>query len=177
MRRPDLVPDCSACAALCCVATSFEHSEDFAFDKPAGVPCQYLTRGNHCAIHAELVGRGCQGCAAYDCYGAGQRATRAFAEAPAHVRDQAFLFLRSLHEQLWLLTEAMKFLPPPCGELRAELAAQVQALDTLAQGNVAALLESESSHHDQRTRALLCRVGKALGGRAHWGRSLPNRKG
>ncbi|MCY1016082.1 hypothetical protein [Pyxidicoccus sp. MSG2] len=38
MPRPDLVPDCSACTALCCVATSFERSEDFAFDKPVGWP-------------------------------------------------------------------------------------------------------------------------------------------
>ncbi|NBC41391.1 hypothetical protein [Corallococcus exiguus] len=112
----------------------------------------------------------------YDCYGAGQRATRAFAAEPAHLRNQAFLVLRSLHEQLWLLTEALKLRPPACGELRAELAAQVQVFDTLAQGDVTTLLESDTSHHDRRMRALLCRVGKALGGRTSWNRSVPNRK-
>lgn len=166
MRRPDLVPDCSACAALCCVATSFERSEDFAFDKPAGVACRYLTRAHRCAIHADLVARGCRGCAVFDCYGAGQRAMR----APAHLRHEAFLVLRGLHEQIWLLTEAAKLCPPSCGELRTELTAQVQVLDTLAHGDVATLLESQSSHHERRTRALLCRVGQALGGCAYGGR-------
>ncbi|NMO16802.1 hypothetical protein HPC49_09160 [Pyxidicoccus fallax] len=109
----------------------------------------------------------------YDCYGAGQRATRAFATAPARLRNQAFLVLRGLHEQLWLLTEAAKLCPPSCGELRAELAAQVEVLDTLARGDVASLLEIDPSHYDQRTRALLCRVGEALGGRARWVRSSP----
>ncbi|QSQ19424.1 hypothetical protein JY651_29365 [Pyxidicoccus parkwayensis] len=172
MRRHDLVPDCGACAALCCVATSFERSEDFAFDKPAGVACRYLTRTHRCAIHAELIARGCRGCAAYDCYGAGQRATR----APEHLRHPVFFILRGLHEQLCLLTDAAKLCPPSCGELRAELTAQVEVLDTLSQGDVATLLESQSSLHAKRTRALLWRVGEVLGGRAHWSRSLLNRK-
>jgi hypothetical protein len=167
MPRPDLIPDCSACAALCCVATSFEHSEDFAFDKPAGVACRYLTRGHRCAIHAELITRGCRGCTTYDCYGAGQRATRAFTAAPAPLRDQAFLILRSLHELLWLLTEAAKLCPPSCGELHAALTAQVQTLDAIARGDAAALLKVELCRHDQRTRALLRRVGESFGGRAH----------
>lgn len=128
---------------LCCIATSFERSEDFAFDKPAGVACRYLTRGHRCAIHAELNARRCRGCATYDCYGAGQRATRAFAVAPAYLRDQAFLVLRSLHELLWLLTEAAKLCPPSCGELHAALTAQVQTLDAIARGDVAALLNVE----------------------------------
>jgi hypothetical protein len=162
MPRPDLIPDCSACAALCCVATSFERSEDFSFDKPTGVACRYLTRGHRCAIHAELITRGCRGCATYDCYGAGQRATR----APVHMRHQVFFILRGLHEQLWLLTEAAKLCPPSCGELHAALTAQVQTLDAIARGDVAALLEVELCHHDQRTRALLRRVGEAFGGRA-----------
>ena len=94
MRRPDLVPDCGSCAALCCVATSFEAYEDFAFDKAAGVACRYLMRDCRCAIPDALVERGFRGCAAYDCYGASQRATRAFsgahdADAPTRFKASA----------------------------------------------------------------------------------------
>ena len=71
MRRADLVPDCGRCAALCCIATSFEASEDFAFDKAAGTGCRYLTRDCRCAIHDQLAERGFRGCAAYECFGAG----------------------------------------------------------------------------------------------------------
>src|SRR5215471_13450734 len=104
MRRSDLVPDCGSCAAICCVATSFEASEDFAFDKPAGARCRHLTVECRCAIHDGLVKRGLSGCAVYDCYGAGQRVTRALASAPEAERNEAFLMLRVVHELLWLLT-------------------------------------------------------------------------
>ena len=75
MTRPDLVADCPRCAALCCVWSAFDASDDFAFSKPAGVACRNLRRDHRCAIHRELIGRGLRGCAAYDCHGAGQRAT------------------------------------------------------------------------------------------------------
>jgi CheY-like chemotaxis protein len=61
MRRPDLIADCSRCAAVCCVALPFF-----------------------------------QGCAIYDCYGAGPRVTKAFAERPGDEceRDEAFRHAR-----------------------------------------------------------------------------------
>ena len=167
MRRPDLVPDCGSCAALCCVATSFEASEDFAFDKPAGVACRHLTRESRCEIHATLVERGLRGCAAYDCYGAGQRATRAFAGArEAELeRDDAFLRLRVVHELLWLLTEALALCPPVHAEVRAQLALEIEGLDSIASGPVAALLEVDLDARGREARAALRRVGDALGGR------------
>jgi hypothetical protein len=173
MRRPDLLPDCGRCAAICCVATTFDASEDFALDKPAGVACENLT-GCRCAIHDELVGRGFRGCAAYDCYGAGPRITRAFADAPgtARRRDAAFLVLRSLHELLWLLTEAAKLCPPSHGELGAELVAQIDAIDAIASGPMQSLPAADLPRHDRASRALLRRVGTALGGRRRATRSL-----
>lgn len=167
MRRADLVPDCRSCAALCCVATSFEASADFAFDKAAGVPCPNLTRDCRCAIHHALAERGFRGCAAYDCYGAGQRATRAFNGAPADERrrNEVFLGLRVVHELLWLLTEAAKLRPPSGVDLGAQLAAAIAALDALARQPAAAFLELDLSPHQRAARALLRRVGDALGGR------------
>lgn len=167
MRRPDLVPDCGSCAALCCVATSFERSDDFAFDKPAGDACRHLTRDCRCAIHDALVERGFRGCAAYDCYGAGQRATRLFASAGAagRERDAVFLNLRAVHELLWLLTEAVVLSPPSHGDLRAQLALEIAALDAVARGPASALFELDLGPHESTARALLRRVGDALGGR------------
>jgi hypothetical protein len=166
MRRSDLVPDCGGCAALCCVATSFEASEDFAFDKAAGVGCRYLTRDCRCAIHGELVARGLPGCAVYDCYGAGQRATQAFAgkHDAERERNEAFLILRVIHELLWQLTEAAK-LCPLHDDLGAQFAREIDTLDAIARGPVPALFEVDLLPHREATRALLRRVGDRLGGR------------
>ncbi|WP_373044866.1 hypothetical protein [Vulgatibacter sp.] len=166
VRPSDLVADCAACAALCCVAPSFERGEDFAFDKPAGVRCPNLTGDDRCAIHAELAARGCGGCVVYDCHGAGQRTTRACAGQPDAVRDRAFLVIRGIHEQLWLLTEAAKRCPPSAADLHEALAAHVERLDGLAALVPPALFETDLQPHEAQTRQLLRRVGEALGGRA-----------
>jgi hypothetical protein len=156
MRRADLVSDCRSCAGVCCVATSFDASEDFAVDKPAGVPCRYLTRDCRCAIHGELAERGFRGCAIYDCHGAGQRATRDFPAGPA--RDEAFLRLRVVHELLWLLTGALAICPAPEAELAAQLARQIERLDALE-------IEADVRAHREASHALLRRVGAVLGSR------------
>ncbi len=69
---PDLTADCDACAALCCVGLAFDEGDDFAIDKPAGLPCPNLDR-HTCTIYDNLEGEGFRGCAVYDCEGAGQR--------------------------------------------------------------------------------------------------------
>ncbi|PTQ74445.1 hypothetical protein [Celeribacter persicus] len=70
-------PDCSNCAALCCLALAFDAGEMFGHDKAAGVPCHQLN-GFSCSIHAQLASRGYGGCVAFDCLGAGQRVTALF---------------------------------------------------------------------------------------------------
>lgn len=100
-------------------------------------------------IHAERVARGFRGCVAYDCYGAGQRVTRALGPDAL----DAFLARREVHELLWLLTEARKLCPPSHPQLAAQLAEAIAALDA-------------GAHHAFAARALLRRVGEALGGRA-----------
>src|SRR4051794_19393141 len=145
MRRPDLTPDCRRCTALCCVATCFDASADFAFSKAAGEPCRHLTRDHACAIHAQLVERGCPGCAAFDCYGAGQRVTRLF---PPAEREAAFHAYRELHELLWLTTEAAKL----CPALAAELEAEAATLDALVP------TEESLAKARRRVHALLVRV-------------------
>jgi hypothetical protein len=160
MRRPDLLSDCGSCAALCCVAPSFDRSEDFAYDKPAGERCMNLTSGDQCSIHAERVERGYLGCTVYDCYGAGQRVIREFGREPSVARERAFYVLRDVHELLFLLTQAAALCPLADSALRAEIDALVGVLDALHDPPQLSLGKHRAAAH-----ALLRRVGEALGGR------------
>ena len=166
MHRPDLVADCGSCAALCCVWSAFDASEDFAFSKPAGVACRYLQRNCRCAIHEELAVRGLRGCAAYDCHGAGQRATRLFAGTLLTIRQRhdVFMILREVHELLWLLAGAAALCRASHGELWTELGLAIEALDTIASEPARALLDVELQPHRSATRRLLRQVRGALRG-------------
>jgi hypothetical protein len=100
----DLLADCSACAAYCCVALPFDRSAAFAFDKPANVRCRHLAGDHTCTIHAERAARGMAGCARFDCLGAGQRVTRAFGSRAF----DAFRVMREVHELASLLATAAR---------------------------------------------------------------------
>ena len=112
--RGELRADCSRCAGLCCVVPALTASADFAIDKAAGVPCPNLRDDFGCAIHHRLVPAGFSGCAAYDCFGAGQQVTGTTfggeqwrhnpGAAPAMFA--AFQVMQALHELLWYLCEA-----------------------------------------------------------------------
>jgi uncharacterized protein YjbI with pentapeptide repeats len=127
----ELRADCSRCVGLCCVAPAFARSADFAVDKPAGTPCTNLQADFRCAIHADLRDRGFAGCTVFDCLGAGQRVTAAFAgrdwrtPGVAAPMFAAFGVARQVHELLWYLDEARVRTPDP--ELDAEWARLVDA--------------------------------------------------
>jgi hypothetical protein len=165
MRRADLVADCDRCAALCCVAPSLHVCDDFAVDKPAGVACPFLTAACRCSIHDELPERGFPGCAIYDCYGAGPRATRACTDADPRTRHAVFLALRDAHEWLWLLTEAVRLVPADRLDLAEDLAAEIAVLDAAVADPVARVLEGRRRARRAEVEALLRRVGAAVGGR------------
>jgi hypothetical protein len=115
----ELRADCARCAGLCCVAPAFARSADFAVDKPAGTPCGNLQADFRCAIHADLRDRGFAGCTVFDCLGAGQRVTAAFASRDwrtpgvAAPMFAAFAVARQVHELLWYLDEARVRAPDP----------------------------------------------------------------
>lgn len=114
---PSLKSECSRCAALCCVALSFEKGPKFAISKEAGTPCPNLGPDHRCTIHDDLAARGFQGCIDYDCAGAGQRVVEErfnsedWRAAPelltAMMRD--FGALRPLHERMLMLEAAAKY--------------------------------------------------------------------
>jgi uncharacterized protein YjbI with pentapeptide repeats len=140
--RNSLRADCEGCIALCCVAPSFTASADFAIDKPAGVPCPNLRPDDRCSIHASLCASGFPGCAAYDCFGAGQRVVASLAE---RVRTpevfEAFAAMRRRHELLWYLAEAAGL--AGAEGLRGEVEAAAGALEngTIAAEDVDSLLD------------------------------------
>jgi len=122
--------DCANCAALCCVAPGFSASADFAIDKAPGQPCPHLDAGFRCSIHAQLRPRGFPGCAAYDCFGAGQHVTQStfggsdWRRQPGIAAEMfaSFAVMRPLHELLWYVTEALAL--DAAGPVHADLAAE-----------------------------------------------------
>ena len=108
LTRDDLRADCSRCVGLCCVVPAFSQSADFAINKPAGQPCPNLRPDFRCGIHSELRQHGFTGCTVYDCFGAGQRATR-----------DTFETLKPIHELLWYVIDATTWTTRP--DLRAAL--------------------------------------------------------
>jgi len=113
--------DCANCFGLCCVASAFTRSSDFALNKPAGTPCPNLLVDFRCGIHEELRPRGFPGCTVFDCLGAGQKVAQvtyrgvSWRDAPdtAHEMFDVFDLMRQLHEILWYLTEASVRAPAP----------------------------------------------------------------
>lgn len=111
---PDLRSDCASCAALCCMALAFDEGEDFAIDKPAGLPCPNLDAEMGCSLYGRLEAEGFKGCARYECHGAGQRVTQELFEgrdwrsAPdlAQPMIAAFAAMRKVHDGLELLVTA-----------------------------------------------------------------------
>ena len=135
----ELRADCSRCVALCCVALPFTHSADFGFDKPAGTPCRHLAGDLRCSIHERLRPAGFPGCAAFDCFGAGQRITQVTFAGRDWRTDptiaapmfDAFDRLRALHELLWYLHAALGWLA--ASPLHGELRDAVVATEALAE--------------------------------------------
>jgi uncharacterized protein YjbI with pentapeptide repeats len=149
----ELRPDCERCFGLCCVAPEFAASADFAIDKPAEQPCPNLRPDFRCGIHATLRQRGFPGCAAYDCFGAGQHVAQVtfggqdWRRAPGTAKRMfaTFTLMRQLHELLWYLTEALTL--RPARPLHAELGAALERTERLTGSGPDALLELDLAAH------------------------------
>jgi uncharacterized protein YjbI with pentapeptide repeats len=156
--------ECERCVGLCCVAPAFSASADFAIDKAAGRPCPNLQTDFRCGIHANLRDLGFGGCAAYDCFGAGQRVSQdLFAGADwrtdpgiAPGMFAAFVVVRQLHELLWYLAEALRL--PATRPLHPELRAIRDETEGLARGGAESLGALDVAAHRQHANALLRRA-------------------
>jgi uncharacterized protein YjbI with pentapeptide repeats len=160
----ELRADCSSCSALCCVAPAFAASADFALDKPAGRPCPNLRADFRCGIHAELRERGFGGCTVYDCFGAGQRVTRAagtdWQRTPSAAGQifAAFGAARVLHELLFYVAAALEL--PAAADAHADLRAAFAETDRLAGGGVEELARLDVDAHRDRVNAVLQRASE-----------------
>ena len=108
MTAVDLRPDCTRCAALCCVALALNDPRMFAIEKEAGTPCPNLDEQCACKIHEEREERGYRGCVAYDCLGAGQRVTQDFFQGRSWKSDPSLL--RPMCDVFSVVTRAHKLL-------------------------------------------------------------------
>ncbi len=165
--RAGLRADCARCRALCCVAPAFSASADFAIHKAAGRPCPHLGPDFRCRIHRGLRRRGFAGCAAYDCFGAGQKVVqvtfggRDWRSDPAVARSMfaAFGVMRQLHELLAHLAEARAW--RTARPLRAPLTAARDAIERLTHGTPAALAALDVAA-ERRAASVLLRRASAL---------------
>jgi uncharacterized protein YjbI with pentapeptide repeats len=181
----ELRADCSRCFGLCCAATAFARSADFAFDKPAGEPCRHLSTATgdfSCTVHDRLRELGMPGCTTYDCFGAGQqvsRVTYAGRDWRTHPETAPEMFsvlgvMRALHELLWYLTQARTLAP----SLRRDLDTaydETLRLTTLTGGELAAL--DVDAHRDVVAGLLreVSRLVRGPGGPDHRGADLAGR--
>jgi hypothetical protein len=130
-----LRPDCGRCVALCCVAPAFDAAQGFGHDKPAGEPCRHLHADHRCSIHATLGTQGYPACAAFNCFGAGQRVTQQSGSdwrnspAAAGRMFEAYARMRSLHELLALTTLAQqRATTAPAAQKLQQILAGIQQL-------------------------------------------------
>jgi uncharacterized protein YjbI with pentapeptide repeats len=170
-RRLGLRADCERCAGLCCVAPAFSASADFAIDKAAGQACPNLRADFRCAIHSRLRQQGFPGCAAYDCFGAGQKVTQAtfggrdWRRTPGIAAQMfaAFTTMRQLHELLWYLNEALAL--PAARPLHAALGLALEETRRLTDGGPEALAALDTAAHRREVNALLLRASELARGR------------
>jgi uncharacterized protein YjbI with pentapeptide repeats len=168
--RLGLRADCSRCFALCCVAPTFAVSVDFAINKRAGQACPNLQSDFRCGIHTQLRQKGFRGCAVYDCFGAGQKVSQVtfdgkdWRQAP-HTAERmfsAFSMMRSLHELLWYLTEALTLrLATP---LYDELHHALEETERLTYSSADDLAKLDLVAHGRGANSLLLRASELARG-------------
>lgn len=181
--RRDLRADCASCAGLCCVVPAFTASADFAITKPAGTPCPNLLVDHRCGVHDELRERGFPGCTVYDCFGAGQRVVQETfggrswrsGREVAEPMFAVFETVRSLHELLWYLDEALG--RTEAADLRPALATLRAETDALAGGAPAALLTVDAAGQRDRVNELLREVAERVRAAAPGPRCRLDRRG
>lgn len=162
----DLRADCARCFALCCVAPTFAVSVDFAINKKAGKACPNLQSDLRCGIHTQLRQQGFRGCAVYDCFGAGQKVSQVtfagqdWRHAP-HTAAQMFRIfsvMRSLHELLWYLAEALTL--DAAASLHEELQRALAETERLTHSSADELAQLDLATHGRAVNGLLLRASE-----------------
>jgi hypothetical protein len=161
-----LQADCGRCLALCCIGPALTASADFALDKPAGQPCVHLRADARCGIHDGLRERGFPGCAAYDCFGAGQHVVQVtFLGRSREPAMYAVLpVVRRLHELRWYLEEVLD--RPAADPVHAEARELSNAVAARAAAGPDELLALDVAAHHDAVAPLLRRASALVRGTA-----------
>jgi uncharacterized protein YjbI with pentapeptide repeats len=181
--RLGLRADCASCFGLCCVALPFSASADFAIDKDAGRPCRHLRPDFACSIHDRLRQEGFPGCAAYDCFGAGQKVSqvtfggqswqdghdrqdgqRRSASESAKRMFEVFPIMRQLHEMLWYLAEALTL--RPARPLHPAIRRALDETERLTAAGAEPLMTLDVTAHRREVDGLLQRASELVRGSA-----------
>lgn len=156
--------DCERCFGLCCVALPFAKSADFPVSKAGGQPCVNLAGDFRCGIHNRLREHGYHGCAAFECFGAGQQVSqvtfggRDWRREPgiAPQMFDAFAVMRQLHEILRYLAEALQW--QAARPLWSDLGAAAAEVRQLTEGSAAQLGETDIAAARSAVSPLLVRA-------------------
>ncbi len=148
------------------MAPPFAASTDFAIDKPAGHPCPNLSGDHRCTIHDALRARGFPGCAAYDCFGAGQQVAQVTCAGTDWRSDpvagrrmfDVFAVMRRLHQMLWYLAEALEL--EEAAALQPELLAAAEETGRMTALPADAVLGLDAEEHRDAVDALLERASR-----------------
>jgi uncharacterized protein YjbI with pentapeptide repeats len=121
-----------------------------------------------CGIHSDLRRHGFPGCAAYDCFGAGQQvsqvtfAGRDWRQDPQTAAQMfaVFAIMRQLHELLWYLAAALAL--APARAVHDELRRALTATQAMADRPAEALLELDIHAHRDQANAVLARASELV---------------
>jgi uncharacterized protein YjbI with pentapeptide repeats len=167
-KRRELQADCENCFALCCVVPTFTASVDFALTKNAGQACPHLQANFRCGIHTRLKQQGFRGCTTYDCFGAGQKISQVTFAGQDWRRNprlagqmfEVFPIMRSLHELLWYLNEALTM--QAAHSLHNELTRATETIQRLTRQSADTLRALNIESHRQEVNALLVRASELV---------------
>lgn len=163
-----LKPDCENCFGLCCVALPYAKSADFAFDKDSGTPCRNLKPNFQCSIHKDLRNKGFRGCAAYECFGAGQKVSQVIYEGNDWRNDaeqakemfNVFPIVQQLHEMLWYLHEALN--TEASKPIHQQLHVMYEETELLTKQSPENILNINVHEHRSKVNELLLRTSELV---------------
>lgn len=173
--RRSLRADCDKCFGLCCVALYFSASEGFPSDKAAGQPCLNLQPDFRCCVHKSLRERGLKGCAAFDCFGAGQKVAQVtyggqdWRQVPDSAKQmfEVFQIMRQIHEMLWYLAEALTL--KPAWQIQGEFNSLLNETEHLTHLSPDYLMELDVAAHRAAVNDLLLKTSALVRAEARRG--------
>ena len=160
MTETEMTSDCSRCVGLCCVALSFARADGFGHDKLAGEPCYHLDSSFRCSIHEKREALGYDGCEAFDCLGAGQRATAVFAVRNWR-RDPAVA--RQLHARFAVLTRLQEMRQALMSAADLDLQAELHSVRQALLDRIVILADGYEETIDAPAGAVLAEAREFLG--------------